>query len=136
MEAKEKLDDMVGLMRDGYGLDIDSFREFFDKVVRIDHKGGADAMLDCAKGFTEVTMKVAKVMYTIRQLAEEEDLLHVFENVKASDILRMEFKYMEANDLAGFHFTLHQVHTEDLIVDTMVGCVLNAFLGEFNVKKL
>lgn len=134
--AKEKLDDMVDLMRDGYGLDIDSFREFFDKVVRIDHKGGADAILDCAKGFTEVTMKVAKVLYTIRQLAQEEDLLHVFENVKASDILRMDFKYMEANDLAGFHFSLNQVHTDDLIVDTIVGCVLNAYLGEFNVKKL
>lgn len=134
--AKEKLNDMVGLMRDGYGLDIDSFREFFDKVVRIDHKGGADAMLDCAKGFTEVTMKVAKVLYTIRQLADEENLLHVFDGYKASDLLRMDFKYMEADDLAGFHFTLHQVHTDDLIVDTMVGCVLNAYLGEFSIKKL
>ena len=134
--AKEKLNDMVDLMRDGYGLDIDSFREFFDKVVRIDHKGGADAILDCAKGFTEVTMKVAKVLYTIRQLANEEDLLHVFENVKTSDILRMDFKYMEANDLAGFHFTLHQVDTEDLIVDTIVNCVLKAFLGDFTIKKL
>jgi hypothetical protein len=134
--AKEKLDDMVGLMRDGYGLDIDSFREFFDKVVRIDHKGGADAILDCAKGFTEVTMKVAKVLYTIRQLADEENLLHVFDGYKASDLLRMDFKYMEADDLAGFHFTLHQVHTDDLIVDTMVGCVLNAYLGEFSIKKL
>ena len=134
--AKEKLDDMVGLMRDGYGLDIDSFREFFEKVVRIDHKGGADAILDCAKGFTEVTMKVAKVLYTIRQLAEEEDLLHVFENVKTSDILRMDFKYMEANDLAGFHFSLNQVHTNDAIVDTIVNCVLSAFLGEFSIKKL
>lgn len=134
--AKEKLNDMVDLMRDGYGLDIDSFREFFDKVVRIDHKGGADAILDCAKGFTEVTMKVAKVLYTIRQLADEEDLLHVFDGYKASDLLRMDFKYMEADDLAGFHFTLHQVHTDDLIVDTMVGCVLNAYLGEFSIKKL
>ena len=134
--AKEKLDDMVGLMRDGYGLDIDSFREFFDKVVRIDHKGGADAILDCAKGFTEVTMKVAKVLYTIRQLADEENLLHVFDGYKASDLLRMDFKYMEADDLAGFHFTLHQVHTDDLIVDTMVSCVLNAYLGEFSIKKL
>ena len=134
--AKEKLDDMVDLMRDGYGLDIDSFREFFDKVVRIDHKGGADAILDCAKGFTEVTMKVAKVLYTIRQLADEENLLHVFDGYKASDLLRMDFKYMEADDLAGFHFTLHQVHTDDLIVDTMVGCVLNAYLGEFSIKKL
>jgi len=134
--AKEKLDDMVDLMRDGYGLDIDSFREFFDKVVRIDHKGGAEAMLDCARGFTEVTMKVAKVLYTIRQLADEEDLLHVFDGYKASDLLRMDFKYMEADDLAGFHFTLHQVHTDDLIVDTMVGCVLNAYLGEFSIKKL
>ena len=134
--AKEKLDDMVDLMRDGYGLDIDSFREFFDKVVRIDHKGGAEAMLDCAKGFTEVTMKVAKVLYTIRQLADEEDLLHMFDGYKASDLLRMDFKYMEADDLAGFHFTLHQVHTDDLIVDTMVGCVLNAYLGEFSIKKL
>jgi hypothetical protein len=134
--AKEKLNDMVDLMRDGYGLDIDSFREFFDKVVRIDHKGGADAILDCAKGFTEVTMKVAKVLYTIRQLADEENLLHVFDGYKASDLLRMDFKYMEADDLAGFHFTLHQVHTDDLIVDTMVGCVLNAYLGEFSIKKL
>ena len=134
--AKEKLDDMVDLMRDGYGLDIDSFREFFDKVVRIDHKGGAEAMLDCARGFTEVTMKVAKVLYTIRQLADEEDLLHVFDGYKALDLLRMDFKYMEADDLAGFHFTLHQVHTDDLIVDTMVGCVLNAYLGEFSIKKL
>ena len=134
--AKEKLDDMVDLMRDGYGLDIDSFREFFDKVVRIDHKGGAEAMLDCARGFTEVTMKVAKVLYTIRQLADEEDLLHMFDGYKASDLLRMDFKYMEADDLAGFHFTLHQVHTDDLIVDTMVGCVLNAYLGEFSIKKL
>lgn len=134
--AKEKLDDMVDLMRDGYGLDIDSFREFFDKVVRIDHKGGAEAMLDCARGFTEVTMKVAKVLYTIRQLADEENLLHVFDGYKASDLLRMDFKYMEADDLAGFHFTLHQVHTDDLIVDTMVGCVLNAYLGEFSIKKL
>ncbi len=134
--AKEKLDDMVDLMRDGYGLDIDSFREFFDKVVRIDHKGGAEAMLDCAKGFTEVTMKVAKVLYTIRQLADEEGLLHMFDGYKASDLLRMDFKYMEADDLAGFHFTLHQVHTDDLIVDTMVGCVLNAYLGEFSIKKL
>ena len=134
--AKEKLDDMVDLMRDGYGLDIDSFREFFDKVVRIDHKGGAEAMLDCARGFTEVTMKVAKVLYTIRQLADEEDLLHVFDGYKASDLLRMDFKYMEADDLAGFHFTLHQVHTDDLIVDTMVVCVLNAYLGEFSIKKL
>jgi hypothetical protein len=136
MNQNEKVADMVCLMRDGYGLDIDSFREFFDRVVNIQHKGGASTILDCAKTFSEVTMKLANVIYTIRKLADEEDLLHMFDGIKTSDILRIEFKYMEADDLASFHFTLHQVHTEDIIVDTIVSCVLNAFLGEFKIKKI
>jgi hypothetical protein len=131
-----KLDDMIELMRDGYGLDIDSFRAFTDAVLSVNREGGAETIRDCAKAFATVITKTGNIIATMRELAEQEGLLDSFNGYKASDYLKIEFKFMDSEDLAGFHFHVEPIATENLIVDAVVSSVTKAYLGEFKVNKI
>jgi hypothetical protein len=131
-----KREDMIGLMRDGYGLDIDSYKEFTDVVLAVNRVGGAESIRDCAKGFATVITKIGNIIATIRELAEQEGLLDSFSEYKTSDYLQMEFKFMESEDLAGFHFHLEHKETGNVIVDAVVSSVTKAYLGEFKINKL
>ena len=132
----DKLDDMIGLMRDGYGLDVDSFREFADIVLHVNRDGGAESIRDCAKGFAAVITKTGNIVATIRELAEQEGLLDYFNDYKVSDYLQIDFKFMETEDLAGFHFCLEHKETGNAIVDAVVSSVTKAYTGEFKINKL
>lgn len=131
-----KREDMIELMREGYGLDIDSYREFIDVVLTVNRVGGADSIRDCAKGFATVITKTGNIIATIRELAEQEGLLEYFNDYKTSDYLQIEFKFMESEDLAGFHFSLEHKETGNAIVDAVVSSVTNAYTGEFKINKL
>ena len=131
-----KLDDMIELMRDGYGLDIDSFNEFKNVVLSVDREGGADTIRDCAKAFATVITKTGNIIATIRELAEQEGLLDSFKDYMVSDYLRTEFKFMDSEDLAGFHFHVEHKETGNVIVDAVVSSVTKAYLGEFKIDKL
>ena len=69
-------------------------------------------------------------------LADDEGLIEYFDGIKTTDILNVEFRYMESEETAGFHFIATQKETGNAIVDKVVETVIDAVTGKMTTKKL
>jgi hypothetical protein len=132
-----KVNDMMDMMSDGWGLDVDSFKNhYLDIIINVNREGGSDAILSGSKGFCAVAQKMAHIVSTIRMLADDEGLIEYFDGIKTTDILNVEFRYMESEETAGFHFIATQKETGNAIVDKVVETVIDAVTGKMTTKKL
>ena len=134
-KVENKISEMSELMHDGYGLVIDSVKnDLFDKVMVIDHNGGTKGIFDTCEVFCSLIFKVATVNAMLLTVAQEEGFPDIFKDVKTTDVLDIDMRYMESDDAGGYHFTIHQKKTGIKTIDNIVRVVITITTGEYSTK--
>jgi hypothetical protein len=138
MQDKSKTEDMIGLMRDGYGLPIESFRDhILDVLFRVDHIGGAHAIGKACEAVCIIIKSCAGVSSAIRVISEASGTYGEVSKYKLSELVEVNFKYMESEESgAGFHFSVYQKKTGNEKVDIVINEVLLNMTGSQKAVKI
>lgn len=137
MNKKEKLEDMSSLLKDGYGMPIENIKEdFINKMLPINHVGGATGILDVTEALCEILMQTATIISSVHEIATEEGFMSKFENLNITDFLDIDIRYMQSDEMAGFHFAVHQKNTGVKEVDIIVGLIIKIFSDDkYRINK-
>lgn len=138
MQDNSKRDDMIALMREGYGLPIDSFRDHMLEILfRVDHPGGTQGIGKACEAIVIIIKWCASLTSIIRTVAEASGTYGEVIKYKVSDIVEINFKYMESDSIgAGFHFTALAKKTGNKEVDDTITTVLEMTSGNLETREL
>ena len=124
-KQKEQISDMVSLMKEGYGKSVFTVDDILDSGMNISHAGGVTAILKSAEGWVEIINTVSKLIATIRVVLNRVDPELDLSKWKTSDLLKVEIRYMEADQSAGMRVEIAEVATGDQAVDMIVAAIVN-----------
>ena len=124
-KQKEQISDMVSLMKEGYGKSVFTVDDILDSGMNISHVGGVTAILKAAEGWVEIINTVSKLIATIRVVLNRVDPELDLSKWKTSDLLKVEIRYMEADQSAGMRVEIKEVATGDPAVDMIVAAIVN-----------
>ena len=127
-KQKEQISDMVSLMKEGYGKSVFTVDDILDSGMNISHVGGVTAILKAAEGWVEIINTVSKLIATIRVVLNRVDPELDLSKWKTSDLLKVEIRYMEADQSAGMRVEIKEVATGDPAVDMIVAAIVNGLL--------
>lgn len=138
MKDNSKRDDMINLMREGYGLEIDSFKDhILDILLRVDHPGGTIAIGKSCEAIVTIIKWVSRLTSVIRTVSEASGTLDQIKQYKTSDFVEITFKYMESESSgAGFHFMAVAKKTGNSDVDHTIEVVLSMITGNLETIEL
>lgn len=138
MKDNSKRDDMINLMREGYGLTIDSFKDHVLEILfRVDHPGGTQGIGKACEAVITITKWCASLTSIIRTVAEARGTYSEVIKYKVSDIVEINFKYMESESSgAGFHFSAEAKATGNKDVDDTIETVLSMTTGDLKAKEI
>jgi hypothetical protein len=137
-DNKSKADDMIELMRSGYGLPIDSFRDhILDVLFRVDHAGGKHAIKKASEAIVIIVEWCASLTSMIRVVSEASGTYEEVIKYKTSELVEVSFRYMESESSgAGFHFSALAKTTGNKAVDDTIRSVLSMVTGNLETVEL
>lgn len=124
-KQKEQISDMVSLMKEGYGKSVFTVDDILDSGMNISHVGGVTAILKAAEGWVEIINTVSKLIATIRVVLNRVDPELDLSKWKTSDLLKVEIRYMEADQSAGMRVEIKGVATGNEMIDAMVEAIVD-----------
>ena len=93
--------------------------------MNISHVGGVTAILKAAEGWVEIINTVSKLIATIRVVLNRVDPELDLSKWKTSDLLKVEIRYMEADQSAGMRVEIKGVATGNEMIDAMVEAIVD-----------
>ena len=124
-KQNEQISDMVSLMKEGYGKSVFTVDDILDSGMNISHVGGVTAILKAAEGWVEIINTVSKLIATIRVVLNRVDPELDLSKWKTSDLLKVEIRYMEADQSAGMRVEIKGVATGNEMIDAMVEAIVD-----------
>jgi hypothetical protein len=129
-ESRERIKDMISLMDDGYGKSIVCFDDLLNTGLSVSHDGGTAAILKSTSAWIEIMSSVAKVCIGLR-IAITNFAPHVdMSNVKTSDMIKVNIRYMESDNEAGMRLEIRAGETGIDDLDRLVQRVMPILLSE------
>jgi len=128
-ETKKRIQDMISLMDEGYGKSIVSLDDILDTSLNVFHDGGAHAIAKSTNGWIEALTSIAKVSIGLRiaisNFAPDIDT----SNVKTSDMIKLDIRYMESDNEAGMRLEISAGDTGIPELDTLIRRVMPILLS-------
>jgi hypothetical protein len=128
-ETKKRIEDMISLMDEGYGKSIVSLDDILDTSLNVFHDGGAHAIAKSTNGWIEALTSIAKVSIGLRiaisNFAPDIDT----SNVKTSDMIKLDIRYMESDNEAGMRLEISAGATGIPELDTLIRRVMPILLS-------
>jgi hypothetical protein len=129
-ESRERIEDMISLMDDGYGKSVVCFDDLLNTGLNVFHEGGTNAIVKSTNAWIEVMTSVAKVSIGIRiainNFAPDLDV----SNIKTSDMLKVDIRYMESSNEAGIRLQIRAGVTGNSKLDALLQRVVPIMLSE------
>jgi len=129
-ESRERIKDMISLMDDGYGKSIVCFDDLLNTGLNVFHDGGTAAILKSTSAWIEVMSSVAKVSIGLRiaisNFAPDIDT----SNVKTSDMIKVNIRYMESSEEAGMRLEIRAGETGIDELDRLIRRVMPILLSD------
>lgn len=129
-ESRERIKDMISLMDDGYGKSIVCFDDLLNTGLNVFHDGGTAAILKSTSAWIEVMSSVAKVSIGLRiaisNFAPDIDT----SNVKTSDMIKVNIRYMESSEEAGMRLEIRAGETGIDELDRLIHRVMPILLSD------
>ena len=129
-ESRERIKDMISLMDDGYGKSIVCFDDLLNTGLNVFHDGGTAAILKSTSAWIEIMSSVAKVSIGLRiaisNFAPDIDT----SNVKTSDMIKVNIRYMESENEAGMRLEIRAGETGIAELDKLIHRVMPILLSE------
>lgn len=120
---------MISLMDEGYGKSIVSLDDILDTSLNVFHDGGAHAIAKSTNGWIEALTSIAKVSIGLRiaisNFAPDIDT----SNVKTSDMIKLDIRYMESDNEAGMRLEISAGDTGIPELDTLIRRVMPILLS-------
>lgn len=127
-ESEERIKDMCSLMDEGYGKSVVCFDDMLNTVMSVSHSGGTSAIKKATTAWIELMMSVAKVTISLRiaidAFASDLDI----SNIKTSDMIKVDIRYMESSQEAGFRLEIKAGKTGVDRLDSFIESVLPMIL--------
>lgn len=127
-KSRERMKDMCSLMEDGYGKSVVCFDDMLNTGLSVSHSGGTTAITKATSAWIEIMMSVAKVTLGLRiaidTFASDLDI----SNVKTSDMIKVDIRYMESSNEAGFRLEIKAGKTGVSRLDSLIESVLPMIL--------
>jgi hypothetical protein len=138
MQDKSKADDMIELMRSGYGLPIDSFKDhILDVLFRVDHLGEEYGIEKACEAVCIIVKWCSELSSVIRGISETKGTYEEVIKYKLSELVEVNFRYMESETSgAGFHFSAMAKSTGNKAVDETIKTVISMTTGNLETVKL
>jgi len=128
-ETKKRIEDMISLMDEGYGKSIVSLDDILNTSLNVFHDGGAHAIAKSTNGWIEALTSIAKVSIGLRiaisNFAPDIDT----SNVKTSDMIKLDIRYMESDNEAGMRLEISAGVTGIPELDTLIRRVMPILLS-------
>jgi hypothetical protein len=129
-ESKERIKDMISLMDDGYGKSVVCFDDLLNTALSVFHDGGAHAIAKSTNAWIEIITSVAKVSIGLR-IAITNFAPHIdTSNVKTSDMIKLDIRYMESENEAGMRLEIRAGDTGIYELDELIRRVMPILLSE------
>lgn len=129
-ESRERIKDMISLMDDGYGKSVVCFDDLLNTGLNVFHDGGAHAIAKSTNAWIEVMTSVAKVSIGLRiaisNFAPDIDT----SNVKTSDMIKVNIRYMESSQEAGMRLEIRAGETGIDELDRLIHRVMPILLSD------
>ena len=117
-------------MEDGYGKSIVSLDDILNTSLNVFHEGGAHAIAKSTNGWIEAITSIAKVSVGLRiaisNFAPDIDT----SNVKTSDMIKIDIRYMESEKEAGMRLEIRAGVTGNAELDALVERVMPILLSD------
>jgi hypothetical protein len=129
-KSKQRIDDMISLMDDGYGKSITSFDDLLNTGLSVLHEGGTNAIVKSTNAWIEIMTSVAKVSIGIR-IAINNFAPHLdLSNMKTTDMLKVDIRYMESSNEAGMRLEIRPNVTGNVELDALLQRVVPIMLSD------
>ena len=117
-------------MDDGYGKSVVCFDDLLNTGLNVFHDGGTNAIVKSTNAWIEVMTSVAKVSIGIRiainNFAPDLDVA----NIKTSDMLKVDIRYMESSMEAGMRLEIRAGVTGNAELDALLQRVVPIMLSD------
>jgi accessory colonization factor AcfC len=129
-ESRERIKDMISLMDDGYGKSVVCFDDLLNTGLNVFHDGGANAIAKSTNAWMEIMSSVAKVCIGLR-IAISNFAPHIdTSNVKTSDMIKVDIRYMESSEEAGMRLEIRAGETGIDELDRLIHRVMPILLSD------
>jgi hypothetical protein len=117
-------------MDDGYGKSVVCFDDLLNTGLNVFHDGGTNAIVKSTNAWIEVMTSVAKVSIGIRiainNFAPDLDVA----NIKTSDMIKVDIRYMESSMEAGMRLEIRAGVTGNAELDALLRRVVPIMLSD------
>ena len=129
-ESRIRIEDMISLMDDGYGKSVVCFDDLLNTALNVFHDGGTNAIVKSTNAWIEVITSVAKVSIGIR-VAINTFAPHLdVSNVKTSDMIKVDIRYMESSKEAGMRLEIRAGSTGNPELDSLLQRIVPILLSD------
>lgn len=121
---------MISLMDDGYGKSVVCFDDLLNTALNVFHDGGTNAIVKSTNAWIEVMTSVAKVSIGIRVAINNFAPNLDVSNVKTSDMIKVDIRYMESTNEAGMRLEIRAGVTGNPELDSLLQRVVPILLSD------
>ena len=129
-ESRDRMNDMISLMDDGYGKSVVCFDDLLNTALSVFHEGGTNAIVKSTNAWIEVITSIAKISIGIRvalnNCAPDLDV----SNIKTSDMIKVDIRYMESSHEAGMRLEIRAGVTGNERLDMLLTRVVPILLSD------
>ena len=129
-ESRKRIEDMISLMDDGYGKSVVCFDDLLNTALNVFHDGGTNAIVKSTNAWIEVMTSVAKVSIGIRVAINNFAPNLDVSNVKTSDMIKVDIRYMESTNEAGMRLEIRAGVTGNPELDSLLQRVVPILLSD------